>query len=170
MAGHDRPSSVKVGVVALALAAVVAMITATTLFDHEGNQRRKQETQQTELFGGLSVTLHVASSVRSGDELASTLRVENRSGHAVTDPGCELAATRSGIVPVGDPDAELWLVVEIDCQGPTTYEPGFTAEYTGPSFFARTRRGDPLAPGQYLAATQWPAGKRLEYPVTVVER
>ena len=178
MASKDRQSSVKTGVISLALATVAAMVAATGLFGDDADERRvrsrpsgEQVHTQAELFGGLSVALRLEPSVRSGDELVSVFRVENRSGHAVTDPGCQLSSTRAALVPPDDPTAELWLAPTVDCQGPRTYEPGFTGEFGGPLFLARTKFGDPLPAGDYIAAVEWWVGdQRLEYPVTVVER
>jgi hypothetical protein len=46
--------------------------------------------------------------------------------------------------------------------------PGYREEYRGPDFFARTKYGDPLPPGEYLAVLDIRGlSHRLEYPVTV---
>lgn len=121
---------------------------------------------EAEIFGGLSVKLVVPSSVRAGGELNTTMRVENRSGSPVTDPGCRLSNTRHALIPVDQPDAELWMVTMTDCGGPFTYEPGVADDFTGPTFQAVTQDGDPLPPGDYLAT--WEVeDQRLEYPVEV---
>lgn len=119
-----------------------------------------------ELFGGLSVELLLPTSVRSGDELVTTLHVENRSGGPVTDPGCELSNTLHGLVPADDPEAELSSVTTADCLGPLTYAAGAVHDFTGPTFRASTSRGDPLAPGSYLATIEV-NGQRIAYPVEV---
>jgi hypothetical protein len=46
--------------------------------------------------------------------------------------------------------------------------PGYRDEYDGPDFFARTKYGEPLPPGEYLAVLDIRGlSQRLEYPVTV---
>ena len=119
------------------------------------------------IFDGLTVQLTVPPTVRSGETLDVTLHAENRTESPVTDPGCQLVGTGSALIPVGEPDAELWLVSVVDCGGPYVYEPGMVEESTGPTFIAATKFGDALPPGDYLAA--WEVdGQRLEYPVEVV--
>jgi len=121
---------------------------------------------EAEVFGGLSVSLLVPPSVQTGGELTTTMHVENRSESPVTDPGCQLSNTRHALIPVDQPDAELWTVTMTDCGGPFVYEPGVVDDFTGPTFQAATKDGDPLPPGDYLAA--WEVdGQRLEYPVEV---
>ena len=127
-----------------------------------------QGNRSAEVFGGLWIALEVPPSVRTGDKLMTTLRVENRYGGPVVDPGCQLSATRHALVPVDDPDAELWSVVTIDCSGPFTYEAGAASEFQGPSFAASTKYGEPLPPGNYLATVEV-AGERLTYPVEVTK-
>jgi len=49
-------------------------------------------------------------------------------------------------------------------------EPGYRDVSSGPSFYARTKYGEPLRPGDYLAVFDIHGrSERLEYPVTVVE-
>ena len=50
----------------------------------------------------------------------TTVSAEYRSGGPVSDPGCQLANTRHALVPVHDPEAQLWMVTETDCAGPFT--------------------------------------------------
>ena len=96
------------------------------------------------------------------------MHVENRSGSPVTDPGCQLSNTRHALIPVDQPDAELWTVTMTDCGGPFAYEPGVVDDFTGPTFQAAAKNGDPLPPGDYLAV--WEVdGQRLEYPVEVTD-
>ncbi|HEY9558943.1 MAG TPA: hypothetical protein VIR58_19565 [Acidimicrobiales bacterium] len=121
---------------------------------------------ETEVFGGLSVSLLVPPSVKTGGELNTTMHVENRSDSPVTDPGCQLSNTRHALIPVDQPDADLWTVTMTDCGGPFAYEPGVVDDFTGPTFQAATNNGDPLPPGDYLAAWEMD-GHRLEYPVEV---
>lgn len=55
-----------------------------------------------------------------------------------------------------------------DCGGPHRMPPGYREEYEGPDFVARTKHGDPLPPGEYLAVLDIEGlSQRLEYPVTV---
>ena len=123
---------------------------------------------EAEVFGGLSVSLLVPPSIQTGGELDTTMHVENRSGSPVTDPGCQLSNTRHALIPVDQPDAELWTVTMTDCGGPFAYEPGVVDDFTGPTFQAAAKNGDPLPPGDYLAV--WEVdGQRLEYPVEVTD-
>lgn len=122
---------------------------------------------ETTIFDGLTIWLTVPPTVRSGETLDVTLHAENRTESPVTDPGCQLVGTGSALIPDDEPDAELWLVSVVDCGGPYVYEPGMVDESTGPTFIAATKYGDPLPPGDYLAA--WEVdGQRLEYPVEIV--
>ena len=46
--------------------------------------------------------------------------------------------------------------------------PGYRDVFRGPDFYARTKFGDPLPPGEYLAVLEIRGlSQRLEYPVTV---
>ena len=126
-------------------------------------------TSTSERFAGLTIELELeATTVRSGAEVASTLTVSNRSGEDITDPRCLIATGRYALVPVDDSDAELWLQPVADCAGPFTMRDGFEKTYPGPRFPARTKQGDALSPGAYVAALEiegYP--KRLEQPVEV---
>ena len=122
---------------------------------------------ETVIFDGLTIWLTVPPTARPGETLDVTLHAENRTESPVTDPGCALNGTGSALIPVDEPDAELWLVSVVDCGGPYVYEPGTVDESTGPTFIAATKYGGPLPPGDYLAA--WEVdGQRLEYPVEIV--
>src|SRR3546814_20255362 len=110
---------------------------------------------ETEVFGGLSVSLLVPPSVKTGGELNTTMHVENRSDSPVTDPGCQLSNTRHALIPVDQPDADLWTVTMTDCGGPFAYEPGVVADFPGPTFQAPTTTGNPPPPGDSL-----PTGKQ----------
>jgi hypothetical protein len=46
--------------------------------------------------------------------------------------------------------------------------PGYRDGYRGPDFFARTKYGEPLPAGEYLAVVDIRGlSQRLEYPVTI---
>ena len=119
----------------------------------------------------LTIELRVPETVASGEELSTTMLVENPSDQTITDPACERPSYRYGLVPEDEPDSDLWQFVLVDCDGPFTMEPGYHAEFDGPTFIAATRYGVPLDPGEYIATVEWPAGlfQRLTYPVTVTE-
>jgi hypothetical protein len=91
----------------------------------------------------LTVELRVPETVASGDELPTTMVVESPSDHGITDPACELASYRYGLVPEGEPDSDLWQAVVVACDGPFTMAPGYKAEFDGPTFIAATRYGVP---------------------------
>lgn len=132
----------------------------------EAGGGRADVPAHAEVFGGLSVRLLVPPSVQTGGELNTTMHIENRSDSPVTDPGCQLSNTRHALIPVDQPDAELWTVTMTDCGGPFAYEPGVVDDFAGPTFQAATKDGHPLPPGDYLAV--WEVdGQRLEYPVGV---
>ena len=117
----------------------------------------------------LDVALVLASDrVHRGESVGSRLAIENRSGAPVVDPGCAFVGTRFGLIAADDPDALPWQQIVVDCSGPVTMRPGVRDEYAGPSFVARTREGDALAPGAYLAVMKVDGrSARLEQPVTV---
>ena len=83
------------------------------------------------------------------------------------------AAGREGRGPdgEGEPESDLWQAVVVACDGPFIMEPGYKAEFEGPTFVAATRSGVPLGPGEYVATVKWPSGlfQPLTYPVTVTE-
>lgn len=120
-------------------------------------------------FDALSISLRLHSTtVQRGKTLRSRAIIENNSPNTVVDPACVIAEGRYALVPVDEPDAELWVRPLTDCGGPFRMPPGYRDEYRGPDFFARTKYGDPLPPGDYLAALDIKGlSQRLEYPVTV---
>ncbi len=126
-------------------------------------------TTTTVFFDGLSLELTFrAGEVESGTELHSTLRIENRSGHDIMVPDCNVAGARYALVPVDEPDAELWLQPVIDCGGPFVYEDGYGEEFDGPTFPAATKFGEPLPPGEYFAVLEAVGiAPRVEYPITI---
>ncbi len=74
------------------------------------------------------------------------------------------------MIPADDPDAELWGTIVTDCGGPFRMEPGFKDRFSGPTFQATTAQGEPLAPGDYLAALDLRGrAERLLVPVEVTE-
>lgn len=121
-------------------------------------------------FDDLDLALRLDSStVASGAEIAGELIVVNRSGDEVVDPGCWLAASRSALVPADDPGAELWRQVVVDCGGPNTIHPG-DRQTDVLTFVAATKYGDPLPPGDYVAAVEYRGlSRRLEVPVEVTD-
>jgi hypothetical protein len=110
------------------------------------------------------------TSVRTGGEIESRLLIQNRSGKTVTDPGCLIAAGRYALVPMDEPDAELWLAPVVDCQGAFATPDGFKKSYSGPTFPAATKFGDPLPPGRYIASLKIEGlSGRLERHVVVTD-
>lgn len=120
-------------------------------------------------FDALAISVVLESDhVQSGDTLRSRLVVENASDKAVIDEDCSIGGGRYAIVPVDDPQADVWVQVTVDCGGPFRMKPGFREESSGPDFPAHTKYGDPLPPGEYLAVLEIRGlSHRLEYPVTV---
>lgn len=106
--------------------------------------------------------------VASGKTLRSRLVVRNRSNTPVTVSPCKIAEGRYALVPLSDPGAELWVQPRTDCGGPYTFAPGYRDERRGPHFYARTKYGDPLPAGDYLAVLDIEGmSDRLEYQVRV---
>lgn len=128
------------------------------------------EPQGGKRFDDLDLTIRLDSpTVTRGASLEGALVVENRSDYEVIDPGCRLAASSSAIVPPGDPGAELWRRVVVDCAGAHTIRPGDRMRYEM-TFTAATKHGDPLPPGDYVVAVEYRGlSRRLETPVTVTE-
>ena len=122
-------------------------------------------------FDRLSITLELTrTEVQAGGQIGSRLVVENHSGEPVTDPGCLLSAPSFALIPVDDPDAELWGQIVVDCSGPTTMGPGFEDRFSGPTFRATDKYGDPLPSGDYLAALELQrSSKRFTVPVSITE-
>ena len=120
-------------------------------------------------FDPLTISLRLrATTVQQGKTLRSRAFIENNSTKVVVDPACVIAVGRYALVPVDQPDAELWVRPMTDCGGPHRMPPGYREEYRGPDFFARTKYGDPLPPGEYIAVLDIRGlSQRLEYPVTV---
>ncbi|MDQ3981795.1 MAG: hypothetical protein M3271_03835, partial [Actinomycetota bacterium] len=122
-------------------------------------------------FDDLELTLQLDSpTVETGREVQGTLVISNHSGEAVVDPGCWLSAPSSAIVPPDAPDAELWLQTVVDCSGPGTIPDGSTARHRGLTFAARTKYGEPLPAGDYVAAVEYRGlSRRLEAAVHVTD-
>lgn len=122
-------------------------------------------------FDGLTITLVLkASSVPSGGTVGSTLMVRNDSGETIIDPACRIGSGRYALVPVDDPDAELWLQPVADCPDAFKMPDGFDERYVGPSFPATTKTGEALAPGQYIATLEIDGySERLEESIEVTE-
>jgi hypothetical protein len=142
--------------------------TITVLFDRLAVDGTCPGGELSFALDGLDVRLDLGDSVASGGELRSQLIVENPSGHDIVERGCQLGTGRYALVPVDDPDAELWIQPEVDCGGDWVIPDGFADTYDGPTFPATTRFGDPLPPGDYLAVVEIDGlRERLSYPVRV---
>ena len=126
------------------------------------------ESGSPQRFDKLTIELELSSNtVQSGQSVHARVTVKNESGESVTDPSCNLFAGRYALIPGDDPSAELWLAPVVDCQGPIELEPGYEESH-GMGFPARTKFGDPLAPGRYVAALEIQGfSERLQVPVEV---
>jgi hypothetical protein len=167
----------------LVIAACSVMITASACSAGESSRSASKTTEQPSLasqtesvaspaverFDSLSISLRLHSTtVQQGETLRSRVFIENNSPDAVVDPDCVIAEGRYALVPVDQPDAELWVRPMTDCGGPFRMAPGFRTEHDGPDFYARTKYGEPLPPGEYLAVLDIKGlSQRLEYPVSV---
>lgn len=122
-------------------------------------------------FDGLTISLELkASTVRSGGQVGSTLTVSNDSGGTITDPRCLIGSGRYALVPEDDTDAELWLQPVVDCGGAFEMPDGFTDTHSGPTFPARTKTGEALPPGSYIATLEIEGySERLEQSIEVTE-
>lgn len=120
-------------------------------------------------FDPLSLSLEFATTtVEAGAELPTRALLENDSTEVVVDPACMIAEGRYALVPIDQPEEELWVRPMTDCGGPHRMPPGYREEFDGPLFFARTAGGEPLPPGEYLAVLDIRGlSQRLEYRVTV---
>lgn len=134
-----------------------------------GGGTEQRTMTKSQRFDALDISVVLKSNrVASGKSLYSRLIVDNASDTAVVDPACWIGTGAYALVPVSDPDAEVWVQPVADCGGPYAMKPGFHAEYSGPDFPAHTKYGDPLPPGEYLAVLEIRGlSQRLEYPVTV---
>ena len=123
----------------------------------------------TQPFDGLDIDLDFPTvEVPSGGELTSRMRVANNSGRTVVDPSCLIGSARYALVPVDEPDPDLWLRPVVDCGGPYPMPDGYEDSHDGPAFPATDRFGEPLVPGRYLAVVAIDGRTEpLRYPVTV---
>jgi hypothetical protein len=96
----------------------------------------------------------VGTRVRSGDEIKSLLLVVNVSGRTVVEPECRLTAVNFGLIPAGAPDSHLYSHMTVDCGGPSRFPDNFVSARPGPRFDATDVAGDPLPPGEYVAAME----------------
>jgi hypothetical protein len=119
---------------------------------------------------GLTLELELATgTVRSGGALRSWLDIKNHSGATIVDPECWLGAARFGLIPADDPEAELWQAIVVDCGGPFRMKDGYIDRHQGPTFQASTTYGDPLPPGDYIAALEIEGfSRRLQQPIEIV--
>jgi hypothetical protein len=117
----------------------------------------------------LSISLTLRSTrVQQGRTLRSRALIENNTSEPALLTPCAIAEARYALVPVDQPNAELWVRPVADCVGWYRVPPGYRDEFDGPAFYARTAYGDPLPPGEYLAVLDIRGfSQRLEYPVTV---
>jgi hypothetical protein len=122
-------------------------------------------------FDGLTITLGLkTSSVPSGGEVGSSLTVRNDSGKTIVDPSCRIGAGRYALVRVDDPDVKLWLRPTVDCSGVFKMPDGFIERSAGPTFPARTKHGQALSAGEYIATLEIEGySERLEEPIEVTE-
>ena len=122
-------------------------------------------------FDRLTIRLELSrEEVGPGGGIPSLISVRNTSDRSVTDPGCLLYAPRYALIPADDPTADLWGSVVVDCAGSNTMRPGFRETSVGPTFSATDMYGDPLPPGEYVAAMELELlSRRLLVPVTIVE-
>jgi len=122
-----------------------------------------------EQIAGLTFRVELAQNeVVAGGELDYLFTVRNDSGGPITVPSCETSVGGRGLVPVSEPDAELWLVVTVDCQGPHVFAHGAEESWTD-TVYARDKYGTALEPGEYLVGREVPhVRRRLLVPVTVV--
>ena len=120
-------------------------------------------------FDKLTIELILESrSVSAGCKIRSEVVVRNETKKPVTDPSCRLSGVSFGLIPIDEPDAELWGQIVTDCGGPFVFRPGYKDRSAGPDFHATDKFGDPLAPGEYLAAMQIEGrSERITVPVQV---
>lgn len=125
----------------------------------------------TKRFDELTLELELAATtVTAGEDVDAYLHIRNESNENVTDPSCYLSGVSFGLVPVDDPDGELWQAIVVDCNGPRTMQPGFAERYSSTTFQTTTKYGDPLPPGDYLAAMEIRGlSERLTAPITLTE-
>lgn len=160
-----------IGACLAGLTAGFAQATSTPIAAGAGASREQEVPAESaaQRFDPLTITVALRSDrVVSGKTLRSRLIVENRSESSVVDADCDIGTGRYALIPVDDPDAELWVRPMTDCGGPNVMEPGYRAESSGPEFPAHTKYGEPLPPGEYLAVVEIRGRSgRLKYPVTV---
>lgn len=109
-----------------------------------------------------------AVEVPAGCEITGWLLIANNSGDTVLEAACELSTGGNAIIPIDEPDAELWNAPVADCEGDHEFSDGFEGEFGWFEFVAATKFGEQLPPGEYRAALEldgWSG--RFELPVTV---
>ncbi len=98
------------------------------------------------------------------DRLPFFIRVENRSGDAVTDPGCRVNANYSyGLVPAADPGEALGGRVMTKCAGEQVLPNGYGDIFDGPTFLLAG-----LPDGKYLATIDFGDARSARLSVEVV--
>lgn len=108
-------------------------------------------------------------SVPSGGKAMFLVTISNETEKTTIDPGCYLGQTSAAIIPEGEPDSELWLQIVVDCGGPFKMKPGFE-EVWKTNLLARTKFGEDLESGQYIAALEIRGvDRRFELPIEVRE-
>src|SRR5919106_6949467 len=108
----------------LTLAALALPLAAACGASSGAGGPAETRSQGAKPLDALAIELRVPETVASGDELPTTMVVENPSDHAITDPGCEVSSYRYGLVPEDEPDSDLWQGVTVACEAPFTMEPG----------------------------------------------
>ena len=110
-----------------------------------------------------------SSTVRAGENLKVKLTTENYTDKTVKDKACYLNNYSIGLIPADEPDTVPWSSVITDCGGPSFLEPGYSETRTM-VFRATDMYGDPLEPGDYLAAIVFEKAADPEpAPVTVTD-
>lgn len=153
----------------LVLSVLLLMLTACEGERSPISAPRPTTSSTAGIFDDLTITLELSSSsVRSGRQVDSTLKVVNNSGRTITDPACLIGSARYALVPEDDPGAELWLQPIVDCGGGFKMPDGFVGIYQDRTFPAKSGDGEPLPPGRYIAALEIDGySERLEQPIEV---
>ena len=143
-----------VGALAVALFVTVGLATRTTTQNVNPSAPDPTHSTVTATVPGAAqrvldpLTITLVLGAPHGDRLPSRIRVENQSGHTVTDPGCRVNANYSyGTAPATVPGTTLPWVVTTRCAGAQDLPDGFSESFNGPTFNMRN-----LPPGEYLAA------------------
>ena len=139
--------------------------------DETGRDRVTTSPEAGGALDGLTLTLEMTkTTLEQGESWMPTFSIENNSGRTIIDPSCNLWGVMQGIVPEDDPQAELWQAIVTDCAGNFPMPDGYSDKRHPLAFRATDMTGEPLPPGEYVAALEVQGfAERLEVPVTVVE-